>query len=121
MTSCVSKKSQLETESSPNSKVAVRFGEQNSVSSDVMIAFEKIVQDSRCPKDVTCIWEGDAEVGLALVLGTSIHRFTLHTNSGFAMDTTIQGKHIRLISLQPHPVSTSRISREDYQVVIQVE
>lgn len=119
--SCASKKSQVEKDLSPNVNVVVQYGAQNSVSSNVMIAFEKIIQDSRCPKDVTCIWEGDAEVGLALVLGTAIHRFTLHTNRGFAMDTTIKGKHIRMVSLEPYPVSTSEIKTEDYRVVLQVQ
>jgi len=29
---------------------------------DVSIAFQKVIEDSRCPKDVTCVWAGQAKV-----------------------------------------------------------
>jgi hypothetical protein len=33
-------------------------------SEDIEVSFERVVQDSRCPSDVTCIWEGQATIGV---------------------------------------------------------
>ncbi|WP_010230960.1 hypothetical protein [Gillisia marina] len=30
------------------------------------IQFKKVISDSRCPKDVTCIWAGEAKVLVAI-------------------------------------------------------
>jgi len=35
--------------------------------SDLMLVFERVVQDSRCPADVTCVWSGEAAVALLAI------------------------------------------------------
>jgi hypothetical protein len=39
---------------------------ETSVFEDTAITFLKILQDSRCPSDVNCVWAGEAEV-LAII------------------------------------------------------
>lgn len=39
------------------------------------------VRDSRCPSDVTCVWEGNAEVDMTLMFDNKEEAFTLHTAS----------------------------------------
>jgi hypothetical protein len=33
---------------------------------DVHVTFERVVQDSRCPRNVTCVWAGEATVELSV-------------------------------------------------------
>lgn len=33
---------------------------------DTRIAFREVREDSRCPTDVTCVWEGDAKVDVTI-------------------------------------------------------
>jgi hypothetical protein len=41
----------------------VRFGEQATISSEgLTLKFNQLLGDSRCPVDVVCVWEGQAEI-----------------------------------------------------------
>ena len=52
-------RSAVEVELRAGASVRLESGEQ-------MIVFEKVEGDSRCPKGVTCVWEGDAAVRLSI-------------------------------------------------------
>ena len=72
------------------------------------IAFTSVATDSRCPKGVTCIWEGDAEIALMVKRGNmGPEELRLHTSSRFAQIGTFSGYEIKLLSLKPAPRSTT--------------
>ncbi len=84
------------------------------------VKFDKLVEDSRCPTDVTCIWAGRASVALSLTHeGTtetdtlSIGDFTGTTHSDSAL---FAGYKIKLVEVQPVPVSTAQPAEADYKV-----
>ena len=75
------------------------------------------IEDSRCPSDVTCIWEGRASVTLHIYNQTQYQAITLNTND--AKTFRVDSYEINLIDVLPYPVSTKDISQE-YVVIISV-
>jgi hypothetical protein len=53
------------SETTPTDRVALSLHQSARVGADVTVRADSI-QDSRCPKDVTCIWAGQANVKLLL-------------------------------------------------------
>lgn len=82
------------------------------------------VQDSRCPIDVTCIWEGSAAVLFEISNGEEALTFTLHTvidvSTGMRSDTTVFDRKIELLEVNPYPVANTSYTLEDYSVKIKV-
>ena len=85
------------------------------------IGFGGVRGDSRCPVDVMCFWEGDAEVeiGVAFGMGPTVP-YVLHT----ALEprgVELGMYRITLVEVRPAPVSTSRIPPEQYIAGLRLE
>ena len=64
-----------------------------------------VTNDSRCPINATCVWEGDADVRFSHRVGQGPDvSFTLRVNRA-PRDTVIGVTRIALDSLTPYPVS----------------
>ena len=83
---------------------------------NISFSLDSIINDSRCPSNVTCIWEGNAEVKFRFSLNNIETNFTLHTNGGFNFntDTIIDNYKIELINLYPYPEDPGIIPQHDY-------
>ena len=85
------------------------------------LRFVRVAEDSRCPKDVTCVWAGNAEV-LVEVGGKGWRgkrTLKLNTNSGEA--EAGYGRYtIRLEALSPQPRSTGKIKPGQYTATLLV-
>jgi len=47
----------------PGVSFALPIGQTASVAgTDTRLTFSEVREDSRCPTDVTCVWEGDAKI-----------------------------------------------------------
>ncbi|WBV61368.1 hypothetical protein PFY12_04415 [Chryseobacterium camelliae] len=72
------------------------------------VTFKGISEDSRCPKDVTCIWEGVA-VAQIEIMGTTTRPMTLNLASldnkvkNYNKSTEFNGYTISLVDVQPYP------------------
>ena len=89
---------------------------------EITIKFDSLLNDSRCPVDLRCFWEGDAEVKLHFKKGSDRADFTLHTAAAyFNSDTLLYGNIIKLIDLQPYPHSEIFYDQRDYIVKLVVE
>ncbi len=75
------------------------------------VTFKGISEDSRCPKDVTCIWAGVA-VAQVEVMGTTTRPMTLNlasmNNKGrnYSKSAEFNGYTISLADVQPYPGAT---------------
>lgn len=88
---------------------------------NLAIKFRSLISDGRCPLDLRCFWEGNAEIGLSFEENSVLHNFTLNTASNyFRNDTLINGYTIELIDVQPYPESDSSYSTWEYSVKIVV-
>lgn len=66
------------------------------------VRFTGVTEDSRCPREVNCAWEGDATVTVEITApGASPVARELHTNRRFAAATAAGGRTVRLLGLAP--------------------
>ena len=75
------------------------------------------VEDSRCPSDVVCVWQGTVSAKVQLQKGTQdlgIHTISMETIEG--NEETFDGYYIRLTNVEPYPMSTSPIEPSDYSL-----
>lgn len=100
---------------------SVRLGRTAAV-----LYFEEVVRDSRCPTDVDCIWQGEAEA-----------RFVLSRRSDEAFSLTIPGlvrvpyedneevilggDTIKLLELSPYPVFHRDGPAPPYRALLRIE
>lgn len=83
------------------------------------VGFQALLGDSRCPKDVVCVWEGEGRVELGVTMGDGPTRpFELSTRG--PQSITEAGYEITLIALDPYPVSTGQQPPENYVVRLRI-
>ena len=80
---------------------------------------ESVGPDSRCPVNVTCVWEGDAQVTIALSRqAQSPGRLQLHTSQQFAREGTYLNYRVRLTALVPAPLAGDQIDPGSYTATL---
>ena len=103
-------------------EVMVRVGE-TVVANSLEITFTRVLEDSRCPVGVTCIWEGNAKVELEVAAlngdGPTI-RLVLNTATEPRAGDAY-GQRITLTAVRPNPVATAPIPLDTYEVRLKVE
>lgn len=101
------------------------FGDTNQAPDDgVTVNFFEVVSDSRCPSDVTCVWEGESSVKLNLKVGTENENLTLSTHEMMGQGPqkdTIGAYIISLIEVTPYPISTVQVPDEEYEIRLQID
>jgi hypothetical protein len=84
------------------------------------ITLEDVVDDSRCPKDVTCVWAGDVAVRVRIDGGKApAHVATLHLNTR-EKETVYDDRRVTLVAVTPYPESTQKIDPAAYRATVRV-
>lgn len=84
------------------------------------LRFVSVPEDSRCPIDVDCVWEGDARVRLVLSFADSAEQsLDLHTLLEPRFEF-VRGYRITLERLEPAPRSEARIPQARYAADLRV-
>lgn len=102
-------------------ELMLRYGESKSLpGKDIRITFDKVLEDSRCPEGVTCVWEGNAKIRLSLLLERDILSVgALNSNRKIDPDSLVfAGYTIRIKSLDPYPIDGVAIDSSDYRVTL---
>ena len=68
----------------------------------IKITFNKVLEDSRCPKGARCIWAGNAKVSLELEKSADKKNIELNSFKG-ATSVEYQGCEIKFVNLAPYP------------------
>jgi hypothetical protein len=77
--------------------------------------------DSRCPSDVTCIWQGPAKILININKNRqSLGNFSLILNDKNLETRSFDHYSIRLIEVNPYPISTKKIQLSDYDVTLKL-
>ncbi|MEZ4630726.1 MAG: hypothetical protein R2880_08470 [Deinococcales bacterium] len=89
---------------------SLAVGERVGLEPNIFIQVNAI-NDSRCPIDVDCFWEGDAEVFLELegAEGEKLQS-SLHSNSRFEQRLSFQGISLQLREVNPYPGSPEALA-----------
>ena len=82
---------------------------------DLRVKFDALVEDSRCPTGVNCVWAGDAKilVGARQAKSEAV-QLELHTNGQFAQVGMYQQYTVKLVALDPHPKADVEVGQKDY-------
>ncbi len=99
-------------------------GTNHTPDDEVTVNFFEVVSDSRCPSDVTCVWEGESSVKLNLKIGAESEDLILSTHLKMGQGPqkdTIGGYIISLLEVTPYPISTVDVPEEDYEIRLQID
>ena len=79
----------------------------------IRVKFLDVLTDSRCPKDVECIWEGTVSLLINIQFDNQdLGDFVL--NSTNLHKASFMGYYVKFKVLEPYPVSTKTISKSSY-------
>lgn len=95
--------------------VVLKRGQQKSVvKGDVILKFVSVIEDSRCPEGVNCVWAGNAKIEVLITdkRGNS-KKSIINTTTGPLGDQH-NGYAIYLNSLTPHPKGNKAINPKSY-------
>ena len=76
------------------------------------------INDSRCPSDVTCIWQGEALVTIDLEIP---FKGTIRLSTYDNQTDTIGNYSFKLVEIEPYPLSTKIIKLEDYEITLKID
>ena len=85
---------------------------------DMTVTFNKVIGDSRCPQNVTCVWEGVASSSVTIVYRGDNYSIVL-SQPGLteqAEDTFID--YTINYSLNPYPREGEEISPDEYRLTL---
>lgn len=83
------------------------------------IRFVELVEDSRCPVDVDCIWAGNAKIKVRVTKNGRSKVLELNTMDR-GSHPEFGGYKFKLMGLTPQPRSNIRINRNGYIASIEV-
>ncbi len=92
--------------------------EKQVAGSKLRVRFVEMVEDSRCPADVECIWAGNAKIHLEVKQRGRTEMVTLEMMNATAV--VIGGYSFKLTELTPVPRSNVRIDPSKYIATIDV-
>lgn len=102
--------------------ITLRLGETVSLGVDgASVSFDRVVEDSRCPADAQCIWQGRVVVAGTLTLGGQATPFTLGTLEGFAdaPASLAAGPFVLSIAaVEPYPATPDGIPEDAYVLTL---
>jgi len=94
--------------------IGLKIGETADISSDLKMTLLE-VEDSRCPSDVVCVWQGTVSAKVQFQKGSQdLGIFTISMEGLEEEEQTFDGYYIRLTNVSPYPESTMPIQESDY-------
>lgn len=98
------------------SKYEIKFGETINTQNIGKVSFTDVLEDSRCPKDVECVWEGNLKISLEI------------DGNKYELNTALEPKSIVVNDLKisiyealPERISTIENEKEEYKITLMVE
>ncbi len=76
----------------------------------IKIQFLEVIEDSRCPRDATCIWAGNAKVRISVSRGTGAPRIVELNTLTEPRNQILYGYEFELKDLQPQQGETAQKS-----------
>lgn len=107
MSNCKTQTSKPETSVVTNNTITIGLEKQVKIpNSKVSLQFKEVTEDSRCPVDVTCVWEGIATVNIEGISGTQKTNFQVGTRDflpkNVSKSFSFSGYRFTLMDLKPY-------------------
>lgn len=87
--------------------------------SSVTITFDSVPEDSRCPSDVQCVWEGNATLHFTADSAGTPRHVELRT-AGVRQPVDVFGFRLELRDVRPVPTSDTALRQEQYVATLRV-
>jgi len=103
-----------------NEEFSLSMGQYGVVSGEnLKIKFKEVTEDSRCPKDVTCVWAGRATCMIELIQSELSNRMML-TEPGLTDEYTkdTYEEYELTFRVTPYPEAGKKISTDEYRLHI---
>lgn len=88
------------------------------------LKFDRVLDDSRCPKRVSCVWTGAARIAVVVTPDgqqpTTLEFDTNPAPGQTHLTDTVGGYTVELRSLDPYPETPGTIALPDYRATMQV-
>lgn len=84
------------------------------------VKFISVLEDSRCPKGVTCIQAGQARVALQLIPRNKKAETVELSTTSTGQEIDSNGYQVKLVSLNPYPKMDSQVKPAEYVLNITV-
>jgi hypothetical protein len=86
----------------------------------IKVSLDEVLEDSRCPTGVKCIWAGNGKVRVKVskAKGEAVS-VELNTSAG-PQSSTYEGYEVKLMRLDPYPRNGSTIGKDDYVATLMV-
>jgi hypothetical protein len=108
---------------SPGQEFTLAVSQQAEITGeDLTVAFNDVTEDSRCPKDVVCVWEGRVVCNLTVKKAGATSELIL-TEPGLTASPTTQEYqgYIYSFGVEPYPEATKPIAKSDYRLTMSVK
>ena len=92
-------------------------------SNELFVTFAEVIEDSRCPKNVQCMWEGAVEVELTLIqAGKAPVTGTLRLVGDVQQSPgeLLPGYIFNLLQVDPYPVDGQDSDLQSYQITLDI-
>lgn len=103
---------------------SLQIGEQKVATGapKMIVQFTQVTEDSRCPKGVNCIWEGEAIAELVLgKTGADTLALTYLPGREEAAVGRASGYSFKLLEVNPYPEKGKSIPKESYQILLEIK
>jgi hypothetical protein len=109
------------TPTSDENELIVGIGKSEFIANTrVEVRFVDVVEDSRCPEGVECIWAGNARIRIEISRDSeSKVQYELETN-GPNTAAVFDGLRISLKTLAPYPKADKAICTADYKATLTI-
>lgn len=100
----------------PGQSFKIKYGQELTVKGqNLKVKFDALLDDSRCPSDVKCVWEGDAKILISVRRANAgASKIELHTSPNFKQAGKYQRYVVKLVSLDPYPKTRGEKKQSDY-------
>ena len=101
-----------------NEELCLSIGQHASLTGeDLVVSFEEVTEDSRCPSDVTCVWAGRVSCVVELTHAGSSYRMIL-TEPGLTSEYTREEYEEYQLAFHviPYPEAGKKIANDTYRL-----
>jgi len=104
----------------PGVAFPLKSGQKATLNTDeVVVSFVSVSEDSRCPSDVACVWEGQVTTALRVIVkGEAMGDFSLTLRGGQPASVEVKGYTLTLSAVDPYPNSKEPIKPVDYEATL---
>lgn len=87
---------------------------------DLVVTFNEVIGDSRCPSNVVCIWAGVASISVTITSHGDTYSMALN-QPGLSGNGTAEFLDYTLtFDLEPYPIAGTEVSTDDYSLTLTV-